>query len=82
MAKKTRIDKRGKIRPLVTRFPPVARLHWKKQKLLAMLANRKQWQRDFDPSETAAYEIEIEQGGYYIITQSSTASVPNYIITE
>ena len=82
MAKKTRIDKRGKIRPLVTRFPPVARLHWKKQKLLAILANRKQWQRDFDPSETAAYEIEIEQGGYYIITQSSTASVPNYIITE
>ena len=82
MAKKTRIDKRGKIRPLVTRFPPVARLHWKKQKLLTILANRKQWQRDFDPSETAAYEIEIEQGGYYIITQSSTASVPNYIITE
>tara|TARA_R100000963_G_C4538460_1_gene36676 strand:+ start:153 stop:401 length:249 start_codon:yes stop_codon:yes gene_type:complete len=82
MAKKTRIDRRGTIRPLVTRFPPVAKLHWQKQKLLAMLANRKQWQRDFDPSETAAYEIEIEQGGYYIITEASSSAVPNYIITE
>ena len=82
MAKKTRIDKRGKIRPLVTRFPLVAKLHWKKQKLLTILANRKQWQRGFDPSETAAYEIEIEQGGYYIITEASSSAVPNYIITE
>ena len=80
--KKTRIDRRGKIRPLVKSFPPVVRHHWKKQKLLTVLANRKQWLRDFDPAETEAYEIEIEQGGYYIITQSSTASVPNYIITE
>jgi hypothetical protein len=82
MAKKTRIDKRGKIRPLVTRFPPVAKLHWKKQKLLTILANRKQWQRDFDPAETAAYEIEIEQGASYIILETSTSAVPNYIITE
>ena len=82
MAKKTRIDKRGKIRPLVKRFPPVARLHWKKQKLLTVLANRKQWLRDFDPTETAGSEIEVEQGGYFIITQASTTAVPNYIITE
>ena len=80
--KKTRIDRRGKIRPLVKPFPPVARLHWKKQKLLTILANRKQWLRDFDPTETAAYEIEIEQGGYYIITEASSTAVPNYIITE
>ena len=83
MAKKTRIDKRGKIRPLVTRFPPVAKLHWKKQKLLTVLANRKQWLRDFDPSETAAYEIEIEHlTGVYLVTQSSDSGAPNYIITE
>ena len=82
MAKKTRIDRRGKIRPLVKSFPPVARLHWKKQKLLAILANRKQSQRDFDPSETEAYEIEIEQGASYIILETSTSAVPNYIITE
>ena len=83
MAKKTRIDKRGKIRPLVTRFPPVARLHWKKQKLLTILDNRRQWQREFDPVETAAYEIEMEHlTGVYLITQSSDAGTPNYIITE
>ena len=83
MAKKTRIDKRGKIRPLVTRFPPVARLHWKKQKLLTILDNRRQWQREFDPAETAAYEIEMEHlTGVYLITQSSDAGTPNYIITE
>jgi len=60
----------------------MAKLYWKKVKAIAAIVNRRQWQRDFDPAETAAYEIEIEQGGYYIITQSSTASVPNYIITE
>ena len=83
MAKKTRIDRRGTIRPLVKRFPPVARLHWKKQKLLTVLANRKQWLRDFDPSESGAYEIEMEHlTGVYLITQSSDAGTPNYIITE
>ena len=60
----------------------MAKLFWRKAKALAMLANRRQWQRDFDPTETAAYEIEIEQGGYYIITEASSSAVPNYIITE
>ena len=60
----------------------MAKLYWKKFKAIAAIVNRRQWQRDFDPAETAAYEIEIEQGGYYIITQSSTTAVPNYIITE
>ena len=83
MAKKTRIDKRGKIRPLVTRFPPVARLHWKKQKLLTILANRKQWQRDFDPSETEAREIlMVHLAGYYLVTEASDPGTPTYIITE
>ena len=81
--KKTRIDRRGKIRPLVKPFPPVGRLHWKKQKLLTILDNRKQWLRDFDPAETAAYEIEMEHlTGVYLITESSSSAVPNYIITE
>ena len=81
--KKTRIDRRGKIRPLVKSFPPVVRHHWKKQKLLTVLANRKQWLRDFDPAETEAYEIEMEHlTGVYLITQSSDSGAPNYIITE
>ena len=58
------------------------RLPWRKQKTLAMLTNRKQWQREFDVTESSAAEIEIEQGGYYIITETSTAATPNYIITE
>ena len=60
----------------------MAKLQWSKQKTLAMLANRRQWQREFDVTESTAAEIEIEQGGYYIITETSTASAPNYIITE
>ena len=70
-------------RPLVKRFPPVRRLQWKKQKTLAMLANRRQWTREFEPLETGPYEIEMEHiAGSYLATESSTSAVPNYIITE
>jgi len=58
------------------------KMFWRKQKTLAMLANKRQWERDFDPNETAALEIEIEQGGYFITTESSSPATPNYIITE
>ena len=58
------------------------RLPWRKQKTLAMLTNRRQWQREFDVNESSAQEIEIEQGGYYIITEASSNASPNYIITE
>ena len=57
------------------------RLPWRKQKTLAMLANRRQWQRDFDPNVTVAQEIELEQGGY-LVRESSIAATPSYIITE
>ena len=59
----------------------MARLQWRKQKTLAMLANRRQFQREFDPDESSAQEIELEQGGYLVI-ESSQAASPNYIITE
>ena len=59
------------------------RLHWRKQKTLAMLANRRQWLREFDPIESAAQEIEMEHlAGYYLVTEDSDSSAPNYIITE
>ncbi len=81
--KKTRIDRRGKIRPLVKSFPPIVRHHWKKRKAIAAYINRKQWLRDFDPTVTEAYEIEMEHlTGVYLITQSSDSGAPNYIITE
>jgi len=74
---------RGKTRPLVKRFPPVRRLQWKKQKTLAMLANRRQWTREFEPLETGPYEIEMEHlAGYYLVTEASIPASPTYIITE
>ena len=70
-------------RPLVKRFPPVRRLHWKKKKLLTVLANRRQWLREFDVTESSALEIEMEHlSGYYLITEASDSASPNYIITE
>ncbi len=59
------------------------RLHWKKKKLLTILANRRQWQREFDVDESSAQEIEMEHlSGYYLITEASSSASPNYIITE
>ena len=72
----------ARFRPLVKRFPPVRRLHWKKKKLLTILANRRQWEREFEPSETTALEILLENGIDYLVTEASIASSPTYIITE
>ena len=83
MAKKTRIDRRGKIRSIVKNFPPVGRLYWKKRKALAMVANRRQWGREFYPPWTSATEIEMEHlSNYFLVTQASTEVLPAYIITE
>ena len=57
------------------------RLPWRKAKTLAMLANRRQWLRDFDPDESSAQEILLEQGGY-LVTEASISATPTYIITE
>jgi len=75
---------RGTIRPLVKPFPPLGKMHWRKQKTLAMLANRHQWQREFDPVESLGQEIEMEHlSGYYLVTEASTTE-PNitWITTE
>ena len=70
-------------RPLVKRFPPSRRLHWKKKKALTALNNRKQWLREFDVAASSASEIEMEHlSGYYLITEASDSAAPNYIITE
>ena len=73
----------SKTTPLVKRFPPVGRLHWKKKKLLTVLANRRQWTREFDPVETTGQEILMEHlSGYYLVTEASDPATPTYIITE
>ena len=58
-------------------------LYWRKAKTLAMLANRRQWGREFFPPWTTAQEIEMEHlSGYYLVTQASVSGTPTYIITE
>ena len=61
----------------------MAKLSWKKAKTLAMLANKRQWLREFDPTETAAQEILMEHlTSHWLVTESSNPATPNYIITE
>jgi len=61
----------------------MTRLHWKKKKTLAMLANRRQWGREFYPPWTTGIEIEMEHlSGYYLVIQASIPATPTYIITE
>ena len=59
----------------------MARMWWKRRKTFAMLANKRQWEREFDPDESSAQEILLEQGGY-LVTQASVSATPIYIITE
>jgi len=63
---KSRITKRGTIRSLVRARPKAKPLMWRKQKALAQLQNRRQWMRDFDPTETLAVEIALENGNYLV----------------
>ena len=60
----------------------MSRLQWRKAKTLAMLANKRQWLREFDPIESPELEIQTEDGGKYIRTETSTASLPEHIRTE
>jgi len=59
----------------------MSRLPWRKAKTLAMLANKRQWEREFDV--TATPETEIVTGeGYGIVIESASESLPTYIIVE
>ena len=60
----------------------MARMYWKKKKLLTVLANRRQWLREFDPTESSAFEILLENGTDYLVIESSVSGTPTYIITE
>ena len=59
----------------------MAKMWWKRKKTFAMLANKKQWQREFDPTETSATEIQLEDGNY-LVRESSISATPTYIIAE
>ena len=63
----------------------MARLQWKKQKTLAMLANRRQWNQEFDPTFTTSTEFTTENG-LYLATEAlfdaNNSSLNYYIIAE
>ena len=59
----------------------MAKMYWKRQKTFAMLSNKRQWEREFDPNESAALEIQLEDGNY-LVRESSISATPTYIITE
>ena len=73
---------RGTIRPLVKPFPPLGRMHWRKQKTLAMLDNKRQYQREFVPDQTPGIEIEMEHiVGSYLVTEASGTGLDTIWIT-
>jgi len=57
------------------------RLPWRKAKTLAMLANKRQWEREFSPSLTPETEI-VTGEGHAILTESTYEALPTYIIVE
>ena len=61
----------------------MAKLYWKKAKALAMLANRRQWGREFYPPYTTVQEILMEHlTKHWLVIESSDPATPSYIITE
>ena len=58
---------------------------WKQKKTIGMYLNRRQWEREFDPTETSALEIQTENG-FYLATETlfdaNDNSLNYYIIAE
>ena len=63
----------------------MAKMYWKRQKTFAMVANKRQWEREFDPTQTTALEIQAENG-FYLATETlfdaNNNSLNYYIIAE
>ena len=57
------------------------RMYWRKQKTLAMLANRRQYNMEFVPAFTTVVEI-YTGDDYFIATEASTPSNEIIIIAE
>lgn len=58
----------------------MSRLPWRKAKTLAMLANKRQWERENVPVYTP--EVEINSGVSTITTEASTSLNPIFIELE
>ena len=61
----------------------MAKFYWKKKKTIAMYLNKRQAiETQGNVNTSTESEIEIEQSSALLITESSSNSLPNYIITE
>ena len=59
------------------------KFYWKKKKTIAMYLNKRQAiETQGNVNTSTELEIEIEQSSALLITESSSNSLPNYIITE
>jgi hypothetical protein len=59
--------------------------NWRKKKTIGMYLNRRQWEREFDPTQTSATEITTENGMYLAteaLTDANDNSLNYYIIAE
>jgi len=63
----------------------MAKMWWKRKKTFAIIANKRQWEREFDPTQTLATEIQTENG-FYLATETlfdlNNDSLNYYIIAE
>ena len=63
----------------------MAKMWWKRQKTFAMVANKRQWAREFDPTQTLETEFTTENG-FYLATETiidlNNDSLNYYIIAE
>jgi len=58
----------------------MSRFYWKKAKAIAMYLNKRQFETEFG---TSGPEVEIStEAGVFIISETSSSSTPEYIITE
>ena len=57
------------------------KMYWKKKKTVAMYLNRRQFEEEFGTNIGSDIEI-IAENGSLVITETSSDSSPNYIITE
>ena len=59
--------------------------NWRKKKTIGMYLNKRQWEREFEPTQTLATEITTENGIYLAteaLIDANNNSLNYYIIAE
>ena len=63
------------------RFPKLPAKNWRKRKACAVIANRNQFENEYEPEYTTAIEI-VTGEGYGIRLESTEVNTPTLIIRE